>query len=46
LSSSDGASFVQGRDDHPQEVFIERVIEPRVKPARNVSTLNKAIILY
>ncbi|KAL5014223.1 hypothetical protein ScPMuIL_008493 [Solemya velum] len=27
-------SFVQGDDDHPQSVFVERVIEPRVKPTK------------
>ena len=41
-SSSDGASFVQGRDDHPQEVFIERVIEPRVKPASKAEKQKRA----
>lgn len=27
-------SFVQGDDDHPQNVFVERVIEPRVRPQK------------
>nr|KAG5711338.1 hypothetical protein BaRGS_006035 [Batillaria attramentaria] len=27
-------SFVQADDDHPQDTFVERVIEPRVRPSR------------
>ena len=30
-------SFVQADDDHPQKVFIERVITPRVKPKKQAS---------
>ena len=30
-------SFVQADDDHPQKVFIERVITPRVKPKKHAS---------
>lgn len=41
-SSSDDASFVQSRDDHPQEVFIERVIEPRVKPQTKADLQKRA----
>ncbi|VDH99176.1 uncharacterized protein LOC143045648 [Mytilus galloprovincialis] len=41
-SSSDDASYVQGRDDHPQEVFIERVIEPRVKPKSKAELQKRA----
>ena len=30
MSDSDETSFVQGDDDHPQDQFVEKIIEPRV----------------
>ena len=37
-------SFVQADDDHPQKTFIERVITPRVKPAKKSPVQQKRVI--
>ena len=38
-------SFVQADDDHPQKVFIERVIEPRVKPKKQASPMQQKRVI-
>ena len=38
-------SFVQADDDHPQKTFVERVIEPRVKPKKQASPLQQKRVI-